>query len=219
MWALWKDALKNKRFVIHFAISILGLIAFAAVLPYFFIEVLLPKPGVALTDPILNFFTPKDWSITIFVFIYLCTLLSIIFNFAKPQLILVGLQTYVVVNFMRLISLYLFTLEAPEGTIPLSDPFLTVFAYGQAVYVKDLFFSGHISTLSVLFFIEQRKSLRYLILASTFLVALLLAWQRVHYTLDMVAAPIITWFVFRFFKQIESRSILKNDSNYSASKE
>jgi hypothetical protein len=30
-------------------------------------------------------------------------------------------------------------------------------------------------------------------------VAVLLAWQRVHYTLDMVAAPLVAWLVFRFF--------------------
>jgi len=207
MWALWKEALKNKRFVILLIISFIGLIAFALVLPYFFIEILLPKPGVTLTDPILNFFAPRDWSIEIFVLIYLCAVISLVFNFTTPKIILVGLQTYVVVNFMRITSLYLFTLEAPAGTIPLSDPFLAVFAYGQPIYVKDLFFSGHISTLCVFLFIENRRVLKYFILLSTIAVAVLLAWQRVHYTLDMVAAPLITWLVYRFFNWVNSRLI------------
>src|SRR5258708_28807379 len=207
MWALWKEAVRNKRFIILLIISLIGLIAFAMVLPYFFIEILLPKPGITLIDPLLNFFTPKDWSIEIFVLIYLCAVISLVFNFTTPKTILVGLQTYVVVNFMRITSLYLFTLEAPAGTIPLSDPFLTVFAYGQPIYVKDLFFSGHISTLCVFLFIENRKALRYFILISTLTVALLLAWQRVHYTLDMVAAPLITWLVYRFFNWANSRLI------------
>lgn len=207
MWAPWKEALKNRRFIILLILSLIGLIAFALVLPYFFIEILLPKPGVTLTDPILNFFAPKDWSIEIFVLIYLCAIISLTFNFTTPKIILVGLQTYVVVNFMRITSLYLFTLDAPAGIIPLSDPFLTVFAYGQPIYVKDLFFSGHISTLCVFLFIENRRVLKYFILISTLAVAVLLAWQRVHYTLDMVAAPLITWMVYRFFNWANSRLI------------
>ncbi len=209
MLASWKEALRKKRFTVSLIIALIGLIAFGAFLPYFFIEILLPKPGIALVDPVLNFFSPRDWSIEIFVLIYFCAVLSIAFNFTNPKTILVGLQTYVVVNFMRLTSLYLFTLEAPEGTIPLSDPFLTVFAYGQSVYVKDLFFSGHISTLCLFLFIEQRKILKFFILISTLIVAVLLAWQRVHYTLDMIAAPILTWLVFKIFSWINSQLLEK----------
>ena len=216
MWALWKEAFKNRLFIIFLLTSLIGLVAFAAVLPHFFIEILFPKPGIILTDPILNFFIPKDWSIEIFILIYLCAVVSLFFNFANPKAILIGLQTYVVVNFMRITSLYLFTLEAPEGIIPLSDPFLAVFAYGQPIYVKDLFFSGHISTLCVFLFIENRRVLKYFILVATIVVAVMFAWQRVHYTLDMVAAPLITWLVYLFFNSVNSRFI-KNDSNHSAS--
>jgi hypothetical protein len=207
MWALWKNALQNKRFLFHFILGLIGLVAFALFLPYFFIEILLPKPGEPWVDPILNFFTPRDWSIEIFVLIYLCSLLGLAFNITDPKTILLGLQMYVVVSFMRLTSLYLFTLEAPEGIIPLSDPFLTVFAYGQPIYVKDLFFSGHISTLCVFLFIEKRRWLKILIFVSTLSVAILLAWQRVHYTLDMVAAPIVAWSAFRFFRWFDTKFV------------
>jgi hypothetical protein len=209
MGALWKEALKKRRFTALLVVAFLGLIALGAFLPYFFNEILLPKPGKTLTDPVLNFFTPRDWSIEIFILIYSCVLLSIAFNFHKPRTILLGLQTYVVVNFLRIISLYLFTLEAPEGTIPLNDPLVSAIAYGQEVYVKDLFFSGHISTLCVFIFIEEKKTLKYFILASTVVVSLLLASQRVHYTLDMVAAPVITWIVFQIFNRVNSM-LIKN---------
>src|SRR5437879_4302745 len=104
----WKEALKKKRFTVFLIVALVGLIAFGTFLPYFFIEILLLKPGVALTDPVLNLFTPRDWSIEIFVLIYFCAVLSLAFNLANPKTILVGLQTYVIVNFMRLTSLYLF---------------------------------------------------------------------------------------------------------------
>lgn len=209
MWALWKNALQNKRFVFHFIIGLIGLTAFVQFLPYFFIEILLPKAGAHWVDPVLNFFTPRDWSIEIFVLIYLCSVLALAFNITNPKTILLGLQIYVSVSFMRITSLYLFTLEAPEGIIALSDPFLTVFAYGQPIYVKDLFFSGHISTLCVFLFIEKRPWLKILIFISTIIVAFLLAWQRVHYSLDMVAAPIITWGVFQFFRWFDGKFVYK----------
>ncbi len=202
MFSEWKVALRNKKFNTSLIVSLIGLVMFATFLPYYFINILLPKPGSPLSDPVLNFFTPKDWSIEIFVGIYFTTVLSLIFNATKPYTILLGIQTYVIVNFMRLTSLYLFTLEAPAGIIPLSDPFLTKFAYGQPIFVKDLFFSGHVSTLAILFFIEERKSLKIFILISTLIVALLLAWQRVHYSIDMIAAPIITWLIYRLFNNL-----------------
>ncbi len=204
MWADWKEALKRNRFRIHFVLSLLGIVAFAAVLPHFFNEILLPKPGILLIDPILNFFEPRDWSIGIFVTLYSITVLSLVSNAKKPYTLLLMFQMYGVVNFMRLASLYLFTLEAPEGIIPLSDPFLTVFAYGKEVYVKDLFFSGHVSTLAILFFVEQRKPMKHAILIAAILIILMLTWQRVHYTADMIAAPVVAWLVFRFFTWLDS---------------
>lgn len=199
MWADWRVALRSPRFCFHFGLAVLGIVAFAVSLPYFFNEILLPKPGVRLDDPILLFVPPKDWSVEIFVLLYSITVISLLLNIKKPKTILLMFQMYAVVNLMRLASLYLFTLEAPEGTIPLSDPFLTVFAYGKEVYVKDLFFSGHISTLCILFLVEERKVIKRVILILTLVVALLLAWQRVHYTLDMVVAPFVAWVVFQFF--------------------
>src|ERR1041385_364697 len=94
MWALWKEALKNRRFTISLIFTLVGFIAFGAFLPYFFNEILLPKPGKTLIDPVLNFFTPRNWSIEIFILIYSCTVLSIAFNLRKPKTILLGLQTY-----------------------------------------------------------------------------------------------------------------------------
>lgn len=203
----WKSALQNRRFIFHFIVALAGLTAFALFLPYFFIEILLPKSGEPWVDPILNFFTPRDWSTEISVLIYVCTVLGLAFNLADPKTVLLGLQVYVVVNFMRIISLYLFTLEAPEGIIPLSDPFLAVYAYDHTIYVKDLFFSGHISTFCMFLFIEKRYWLKILIFISTLIVAVLLAWQRVHYTLDMVVAPIITWGVFQFFAWFDAKFV------------
>jgi hypothetical protein len=205
----WTAALHNSKFRIHLALSILGLAAFALSLPYYFNHILLNKPGVQLYDSVLFLFTPKDWSTEIFVALYCCAALSVILNIKNPKTILLGTQIYVVVNFMRMISLYLFTLEAPQGIIPLNDPFLTHIAYGQPVYVKDLFFSGHITTLFLLFLVEDHHLLKWILLFATITVAVMLAWQRVHYTIDMLAAPLVTWLVFRFFRWFNQQVVFK----------
>lgn len=208
MFSEWRPALGNRNFRIGLVISVVGVIVFASVLPYFFVQIILNKPGVQLNDPILNFFTPKDWSIEIFVGIYFATVLSLLVNSMKPYTIILILQVYVIVNFMRLLAIYTFTMEAPEGIIPLSDPFLTKFAYGQPVFVKDLFFSGHISTLAILFFAEKRMALKIFVFLSMIFVSVLLAWQRVHYAIDMIAAVFITWIVHALMNRL-NRTLIK----------
>jgi len=207
MWDLWRSELRNKRFVFHCVVTLIGVFAFAFTLPYFFTEILLPKPGVQVNDFILNLFTPTTWSVAIFVLLYLSTVLSIAFNFTNPRTVLIAFQVYIVVNFMRIATMYCFTLEAPQGIIPLMDPVTASLAYGQPVYVKDLFFSGHVSTLCIFFFIEPRKFLKLFFLITTALVAVMLAWQRVHYSFDIIVAPIITWAVFVFFKWFDARFV------------
>ncbi len=205
----WSEELKNMQFRIYLLLSFLGLALFVLYLPYFFNHVLLDKPGVRLNDPILSLFTPHNWSTEIFIALYFCTAITFINNFKKPKKILVVLQVYVVVNFLRIVTLYLFTLEAPEGIIPLNDPFLTKVAYGQPIYVKDLFFSGHVSLLFLLFLLEERHLLKWILFSSTIIVAVFLAWQRVHYSIDLLAAPVITLSVFQFFNWFNSRVVFK----------
>jgi hypothetical protein len=142
------------------------------------------------------------------VVLYFSAVIFLAVNITRPATILLTLQTYVTVNFMRMTSLYLFTLEAPAGTIPLSDHFLALFVYGQPVYVKDLFFSGHVSTLFIIFLIQERKPFKFILLVATVLVAIMLAWQRVHYSLDILFAPLITWAVYRFYRAFNARFIL-----------
>ena len=193
----WADALKNKKYLIHLVGWLIGLGIFITILPYYFNNVLLPKPGVVLNDWVFTLLTPRDWSTEIFLLIFGVPVLFFLFNFRNPEKVLASIQCYVVVNFMRITSLYLFTLETPEGIIPLVDPFLEKVAYGgNAIFTKDLFFSGHTSTLCIIFLLEDRRILKIIILISTILIGLLLIWQRVHYTIDVLGAVIVTRLVF-----------------------
>jgi hypothetical protein len=193
----WKEAASDKRYVLLTFLWLIALATFILILPYYFNYILLPKPGVKIDDLLFHLLKPRDWSSVIFALIFVAPAIFFITNFASPEKILVSIQCYVVVNFLRLLSLYLFTLETPEGIIPLVDPFLERVAYGgNATFTKDLFFSGHTSTLFIISLIEKRRVLKFMLLISTVLVGFLLIWQRVHYTIDVIGAILVTFAVF-----------------------
>jgi hypothetical protein len=210
----WSDAIASQKFLLHLGCWLVGLAIFIALLPHYFNKVLLNKPGVQLDDFLLNWFTPKDWSLEIFILMIGAPLLFFVFNLRNPEKVLLSIQCYVVVNFMRITSLYLFTLEAPEGIIPLVDPFLESVAYGgNSVFNKDLFFSGHTSTLFLVFLIEKRRLLKALLLVSTCLIGLLLIWQRVHYTIDIMGAVIATSIVYVAITWLNNRIDFSYEDN------
>jgi membrane-associated phospholipid phosphatase len=208
MQVTWKDALKSKSFNLYLGLNIIALIGFIIVLPGYFNNVIQPKPGFQLNDWFMALLPPVDWSNLIFIVIFGAPALFFISNIKNPRAILLSLQCYVIVNYLRIASIYLFTLEAPDGLIPLIDPFLAKVAYGgNAVFVKDLFFSGHTSTLAIVYFIEKKKSLKSILLISTIMVGLLLIWQHVHYSIDILGAWVVSWLVYTIIQRLNSRTL------------
>ena len=127
----------------------------------------------------LNQLAPKDWSWLIFGFIYASVLLTLFSNYSKPFIILLGIESYIAINLVRMITLYFITLEPPQDIIPLTDPLITKIVYDDVVYLKDLFFSGHVSTLFLLFLIEENKLRKSILLTSTIIIAFLMLRQFV----------------------------------------
>jgi hypothetical protein len=80
--------------------------------------------------------------------------------------------------------------------ITLHDPFVSLIAYDTSTFAKDLFFSGHISTLLVLVFPEPEKRFRMIKTAVTLVVAGMLLVQHIHYSIDILAAPLFTYVAF-----------------------
>jgi membrane-associated phospholipid phosphatase len=61
---------------------------------------------------------------------------------------------------------------------------------------KDLFFSGHTSTVFLLFLCLPGKIDKKLALIVTMIVGSLLLVQHVHYTLDVLGALLFAWIAF-----------------------
>lgn len=203
----WKEAISNKQYRQSAIAWLIGLAFFVVPLPYFFNYIIQPKQGIQLSDYLHILLPPTDWSLEIFILIFAAPAFFFLNNFRSPVTVLFSLQCYVTVNLMRMVSVYVFTLEAPTGIIPLEDPFLAKVVYGNNTFVKDLFFSGHTCTLLMLFLIERKLWAKWVLGIATALVALLLIWQRVHYTIDILGAILACLLVYRFF----SRAMAKID--------
>jgi hypothetical protein len=66
---------------------------------------------------------------------------------------------------------------------------------------KDLFFSGHTSIMTLNFLCLEKRSDKIIGIVSAIAVAILLMVQHIHYTIDIVAAPIVTYICFSFTKK------------------
>lgn len=192
---IWKYrfAEKNTRneFLIVIAILVLALISLTNFLLYNEL-----RNGVVFTDPILNLFSPVDVTWITFLIIYSALLIAIIVLIKDPELLEIAFLSYAFTAFIRIAAMYSLPLNPPADIIPLNDPFVQLFGSGN-ILLKDLFFSGHTSTLFLLFLIVKNKMMKTLFLSLTVIVAACVLIQHVHYTIDVLAAPFFTYAAYK----------------------
>ncbi|MCU0368129.1 MAG: sphingomyelin synthase family protein [Cyclobacteriaceae bacterium] len=198
----WKEAFQAKVFRYQFIGVLVSLIAVLIYLPTFFNEVIGPKKGLVLNDFVMGLFTPQDYSWPIFLLIYASLSVVVQGVINQPAQILFGLMCYLLITLLRMITMYVFTLEPPIGIVILHDPLIDKIAYGGSAFTKDLFFSGHVATLTLLTFLERRLWVKWFVLLATLVVGFLLIIQRVHYTIDVVVAPVMVVFIALSLKRM-----------------
>lgn len=98
-----------------------------------------------------------------------------------------------------MLTILMVPLAAPAGLVELVDPLTGVF-YGHTVITKDLFYSGHTASLLTMYFCLPKKSDRMLVLIATLIVGCLLLVQHVHYTIDVLAAPVFVFLLNSIMK-------------------
>ncbi len=192
------------QFVLTFVI--LGILLFS--LSYFFAYVE-ARSGQRVNDVVLNLVAPVDLSVFTFLLIYTAAVICVITLLNKPELFLKAIQAYFLILIFRIITLLIFPLEPPEGIILLKDPIIEQFFYGQVRITKDLFFSGHVATVCLLYLVNPIKKLNWFYLAVFILVAVFIMMQRVHYSFDVLAAPVFTWLSWRLANKTR-QSVNKN---------
>ncbi len=155
--------------------------------------------GASIEDPLQALLPVLDFSTPIFVLLYVSLFIAVFFISARPLELVHGLQVYALVTLARTMSIAAIPLEPPAGMVLLEDPVLQfVFAqHGGSVVTKDLFFSGHAATMSILLLFSRYRWLRYFLAAGFVAMGLMLVSQRVHFSYDVIAAPFVAYITYR----------------------
>ena len=197
----WKTAFADRSFTISFlgALVVFSIFPFKADDYFQWIQL---RDGIQWNDSILNALPALNVSYPIFGIIYLSVIYLLYRLLQDPKRFVWFAWAFNVETLFRFICIYLVALDPPVGLVDLHDPLAEMFIYGENMAItKDLFFSGHTATMVfVCYFLPTTKERRIAIGLSLLLVSLLLV-QHVHYSLDVVAAPLFTlaaiWIVKR----------------------
>jgi hypothetical protein len=187
----WRANWQSHTFRKKALIGMIGLVLVFSFLPFFF-QIIEKRPGVQLDDWVLNRLPARDISVVIFIFIWSAALLAFIRVYQQPDIFVLMAWSYLLLTVIRMITLSLVALNPPKNLLVLKDPLSNLF-YGNIFITKDLFFSGHTSTIFMIYFCLQKKSDRIFSLIASIVVAFLLLVQHVHYTVDVLAAPFFAY--------------------------
>lgn len=151
------------------------------------------REGIQWNDPLLNALPSLNVSYPIFGIIYLSVIYLLYRLLQDPKRFLWFAWAFNLETLFRFASIYFVALNPPMGLVDLHDPLAEIFIYGENMAItKDLFFSGHTATMVfVCFFLPSPSERKVAIGLSLILVTLLLI-QHVHYSLDVLAAPLFT---------------------------
>lgn len=166
------------------------------VVPGFF-HAMQQRSGTVLADPVLALLPRHDVAWPIFGLMYGSVVVAVGWLTRQPRLFLRGLWAYAFSLVLRMATIWLVPLLPPLDILPLPDPFLAQIFHTVAseAITHDLFFSGHTATVAVLA-LAVRGWLRTVLLVAMVAVGLLVLVQRVHYTCDVLAAPLFAWLAY-----------------------
>lgn len=198
LYVRWKELFSVKSYRNHFIFTIIFYI-FLFKYCRIIVSNLEVRHGKLLSDWLLNHLPPTDLSMLTFSLTYIALITFILSTILHPKIFVVALQAYCLLIIMRTISIYLVPLEPPIGMILLRDPVTIIFMSTPSggYIVKDLFFSGHVSTVVLFFIVAVNKHVKTLLLVLAFLIATFILLQHVHYTIDIIAAPFFSFLAFK----------------------
>ena len=190
----YKDNLPNLIF--SFILVLIVSLSFSRFL--MFVE---SRPGSLLADPVLALFEPIDLTYYTFGILYGALIMAILSVVKDPASLALAMKAYAIMLLIRAVLMYVTPLEAPEKLIVLEDPFVKLFSDGVALR-RDLFFSGHTSTMFLLFLAVKSKLLKALLLMGTVAVGACVILQHVHYCVDVAVAPLAAFAAWKIAGKI-----------------
>ena len=196
----WRAAWQHPVFRWKFSIGLLGIVGLVLTFPWFF-QIIERHTGPVLNDVVLDQLPPRDMSPGIFLALWAAALLILVRARRSPAVFMLFVYGYILVSLARMLTINLFPLDPPRGLIPLIDPLSNAF-YGEKYITRDLFFSGHTSSIFLIFLCLRRSWDRLFTLTGSFVVGGLLLVQHVHYTIDVLGAFVFTYPLYWLGKRI-----------------
>jgi hypothetical protein len=194
----WRNVRGSKSFRNQLVFSLLAFVI-AHLHNFYCLRLWQERPGAQINDMLLNLMPPVNLSLPIFFFEYSAMLLAIAFITVYPDRFVKGLQMFAIMVFARTVSIYLVALEPPKDMVPLWDPMANLFLHTSDVFVsKDLFFSGHVAALVLLLLLVVNKYAKAWIFFCTIMVGIMIMWQHVHYSTDVIFAPLASYVAYKF---------------------
>lgn len=170
-----------------FIVSLIFLLVCAVLFSLF-----LPIHEARVDDLLLYFDDPafwslptKDVSIPIFTITYGSIISYAILNRKQKYFVSKMAFSYGLLLIFRTLTLTILPLKEPETIVYLEDPFLNYFIYSGTID-SDLFFSGHTALICLIFFLTHKWKWTFALLG--IVMGILLMIQRVHYSIDILAA-------------------------------
>jgi len=201
-WRLaWSQRTFRKKMALGIALNIPVLIFF----PFFF-QYIEQRPGTRLHDILLDQIRTSNVSYIIFFMIWSMALLTLIRAASQPRIFITFIYSFFLLSLSRIITITLVALAPPQDLIPLIDPLSNAF-YGKSFVTKDLFYSGHVATQFLMFLCLQKRVDKILAVVSTVSVAILVLVQHVHYSIDVIAAPLFAFLCFAAGRHMATRGI------------
>jgi hypothetical protein len=196
--AAWTRALARPAF--RRSWGLLLVLLFGALIPVVpgFFHYIQQRPGAVVPDPLLGLLPRHDVAWPIFALMYGGVLAAVGWLTRQPYLFLRGLWGYLLLLLLRMAAIWLVPLAPPLDILAMPDPFLALVFHTDAseAITKDLFFSGHTSTVALLALAVRGRWWRGALALAALFIGVLVLVQRVHYSYDVVAAPFFAWLAY-----------------------
>lgn len=198
----WSEAWQLRSFR-NKTIIALALVAIILLLLPTFFAFIEKREGMVLQDFVLDRLPAMDVSIPTFIIIWSVVLLVFYRMFQNPGLFLVVAYGFILMCMLRVLTISLIPLNPPPGLIALKDPIANIAYGGKNIFItKDLFYSGHTGNMFLFFLCLQHKWDKIIALSASFMVGILVMVQHIHYTIDVLAAFIFTYFIYLGAKKL-----------------
>jgi membrane-associated phospholipid phosphatase len=156
-----------------------------------------------LQDYVLDAVPAMDVSIPTFTIIWSVVLLVFYRIYQNPRLFLLVAYGFILMCVLRMLTISLLPLNPPPGLIVLKDPIANIAYGGKGIFItKDLFYSGHTGNMFLFFLCLQHKWDKIIALTASFLVGILVMVQHIHYSIDVIAAFLFTFFIYLGAKKL-----------------